>query len=189
MNDLLDTTTFFVISQKSVGRGRVEYMSFSFEIVKKSEEVDEEGNIRAPLARVGIIHTPHGDMETPAFITVGTKATVKSLTPEQVRDNVGAQAVLANTYHLYLQPGDEIVARHGGFGAMMNIKKDGKVMPTFTDSGGFQVFSLGQAIGHSVGKIATSKEISEIEAKSKSQLKREEKENNLQTIRRGGVSR
>ncbi len=138
-------------------------MSFSFEIVKKSEEVDGEGKLRAPLARAGIIHTPHGDIETPAFITVGTKATVKSLTPEQVSEYVGAQAVLANTYHLYLQPGDEIVAKHGGFGAMMNIKKDEKVMPTFTDSGGFQVFSLGQAMGHGVSKIATSSEISKRE--------------------------
>jgi queuine tRNA-ribosyltransferase len=139
-------------------------MSFSFEIIKKSDE--------AKLARAGIIHTPHGDIETPAFITVGTKATVKALTVEQIKDAVGAQCVLANTYHLYLQPGDELVAKHGGFAKMMNWTG-----PTFTDSGGFQVFSLGQAIGHGVGKIATSREISEVEAKSKSQLKREEKEN------------
>lgn len=140
-------------------------MSFSFEIIKKSDE--------AKLARVGIIHTPHGDVETPAFITVGTKATVKALTPEQVKDVVGAQCVLANTYHLYLQPGDELVARHGGFAKMM-----GWHGPTFTDSGGFQVFSLGQALGHGVSKIATSKEISEVEAKSKSQEKRDAKEEN-----------
>lgn len=138
-------------------------MSFSFEIVKKSEEVNEAGIMRAPLARAGIIHTAHGDIETPAFITVGTKATVKSLTPEQVRDYVGAQAVLANTYHLYLQPGDEIVKNHGGFGKMMNYQKEKKIMPTFTDSGGFQVFSLGQAMGHGVSKIATSEEISKRE--------------------------
>ncbi len=141
-------------------------MSFSFEIIKKSDE--------AKLARAGIIHTPHGDIETPAFITVGTKATVKSLTVEQIKDNVGAQCVLANTYHLYLQPGDELVAKHGGFAKMM-----GWMGPTFTDSGGFQVFSLGQAIGHGVSKIATSKEISEVEAKSKSQEKREAKEENV----------
>lgn len=131
--------------------------------------------------RAGIIHTPHGDILTPAFITVGTKATVKSLTPEDVRDHVGAQAVLANTYHLYLQPGDELVAKHGGFAKMMAwLKKlgfedvrsqqakdankpDQSPMPTFTDSGGFQVFSLGQAIGHGVSKIATSEEISKRE--------------------------
>lgn len=126
-------------------------MNFSFEIKKKSDE--------APLARVGIIHTPHGDVHTPSFITVGTKATVKSLTPEQVRDAVGAQAVLANTYHLYLEPGDEIVAKHGGFAKMM-----GWSGPSFTDSGGFQVFSLGQALGHGVSKIATSEEISKAES-------------------------
>ncbi len=127
-------------------------MSFSFKIEKKSSE--------ASLARAGTIHTPHGDIKTPAFITVGTKATVKSLTPELVRDSVGAQAVLANTYHLYLQPGDELVKSHGGLGKMM--RWDG---PTFTDSGGFQVFSLGQALGHGVSKIATSEEISKREVK------------------------
>jgi queuine tRNA-ribosyltransferase len=136
-------------------------MSFSFEITKKSDET--------PLARAGVIHTPHGDIETPAFITVGTKATVKSLTPEQIKDYVGAQAVLANTYHLYLEPGDELVAKHGGFAKMM-----GWHGPTVTDSGGFQVFSLGQALGHGVSKIATSEEISKREA--------EEEENNHEKL-------
>ncbi len=130
-------------------------MSFSFDIEKKSTEVN--------LARAGVIHTPHGDIQTPAFITVGTKATVKSLTPEDVSKYVGSQAVLANTYHLYLQPGDEIVSKHGGFAKMMNWQKDNKPLPTFTDSGGFQVFSLGQALGHGVSKIATSEEISKRE--------------------------
>ena len=128
-------------------------MSFSFEIKGKSEE--------APLARTGIIRTPHGDILTPAFIAVGTKATVKSLTPEEIKDYVGAQSVLANTYHLYLQPGEEIVKKHGGFAKMMGWQKDGKLLPTFTDSGGFQVFSLGQAFGEGVSKVATSEEISE----------------------------
>lgn len=133
-------------------------MSFSFEILKKSDE--------AKLARVGIIHTPHGDINTPAFITVGTKATVKALTVEQIRHAVGAQSVLANTYHLYLQPGDEVVKKHGGFAKMMNwTSENGEPMPTFTDSGGFQVFSLGQALGHGVSKIATSEEISKRETK------------------------
>lgn len=132
-------------------------MSFSFEIVKKSVE--------APLARTGIIHTPHGNIETPAFIPVGTKATVKSLTSEQVEEYIGAQAVLANTYHLYLQPGDDLVKAHGGFAKMMGWQNGGKLLPTFTDSGGFQVFSLGQALGHGVSKIATSEEISRREAR------------------------
>jgi len=147
-------------------------MSFSFEIIKKSDE--------SKLARAGIIHTPHGDIKTPAFITVGTKATVKSLTSEQVRDYVGAEAVLANTYHLYLQPGDEIVAKHGGFVKMMNWHG-----PSFTDSGGFQVFSLGQALGHGVSKIATSEEISKRESESNA---REETHEKLAKIDDDGVT-
>lgn len=89
------------------------------------------------LARTGIIHTPHGDIQTPAFIVVGTKATIKALTPEQVADT-GAQAVLANAYHLYLQPGHELIEAAGGLGRFMHWEG-----PTFTDSGGFQVLSLG----------------------------------------------
>lgn len=147
-------------------------MSFSFEIIKKLEGI--------PLMRAGIIHTPHGDIKTPAFITVGTKATVKSLTSEQVRDYVGAQAVLANTYHLYLQPGDDIVAKHGGFPKMMNWHG-----PTFTDSGGFQVFSLGHALGHGVSKIATSEEISKRESESNA---REETHEKLAKIDDDGVT-
>ncbi len=104
------------------------------------------------LARAGIIHTPHGDINTPAFIVVGTKATVKSLTMEQVK-TLGAQIVLSNTYHLYLAPGDELVKAAGGLAKFMNW--DG---PTFTDSGGFQVFSLGVAFGKGIGKVATEEE-------------------------------
>lgn len=90
-----------------------------------------------PLGRTGTIHTPHGDIHTPAFIPVGTRATVKTLTPEQIR-STGAQAVLGNAYHLYLQPGPDIVDEAGGIASFMNW--DG---PTYTDSGGFQVLSLG----------------------------------------------
>jgi queuine tRNA-ribosyltransferase len=115
--------------------------NFGFEIIKKSNE--------APLARVGVIHTPHGDIETPAFIPVGTKATVKSILPEDFVKYVKSEAVLANTYHLYLEPGPEIVKKHRGFQKMMNYAG-----PTFTDSGGFQVFSLGAAMGVGVSKIA-----------------------------------
>ncbi|MCS6712099.1 tRNA guanosine(34) transglycosylase Tgt [Brachybacterium sp. EF45031] len=88
-------------------------------------------------ARAGVITTPHGDIATPAFIPVGTKATVKAVLPEAVRD-LGAQAVLANAYHLYLQPGHDLVDEAGGLGAFMNWPG-----PTYTDSGGFQVMSLG----------------------------------------------
>jgi queuine tRNA-ribosyltransferase len=87
--------------------------------------------------RTGVITTPHGQIHTPAFIPVGTKGTVKSLLPETVRE-LGAQAVLSNAYHLYLQPGTEIVDSAGGLGSFMNWP-----LPTFTDSGGFQVLSLG----------------------------------------------
>nr|WP_242681360.1 tRNA guanosine(34) transglycosylase Tgt [Tessaracoccus sp. SD287] len=89
------------------------------------------------LGRTGVIHTPHGQIQTPAFVAVGTKATVKAVVPEAVSD-LGAQAVLANAYHLYLQPGADIVEAGGGLGRFMNWPG-----PTFTDSGGFQVMSLG----------------------------------------------
>ncbi|MDR0283431.1 MAG: tRNA guanosine(34) transglycosylase Tgt [Propionibacteriaceae bacterium] len=89
------------------------------------------------LGRTGVIATPHGGIRTPAFIVVGTQATVKGLTPEQIRD-VGAQAVLANAYHLYLQPGADLVDEAGGVAAFM-----GWSGPTVTDSGGFQVLSQG----------------------------------------------
>ncbi len=87
--------------------------------------------------RAGVIETPHGPIRTPAFIPVGTKATVKSVLPESMAD-LGAQAILANAYHLYLQPGSDIVDEAGGIGPFMNWPG-----PTFTDSGGFQVMSLG----------------------------------------------
>lgn len=119
---------------------------FSFTITKK---------LPGTLARTGEIHTPHGVILTPSFVTVGTKATVKALTPEQVKD-LGAQVVLANTYHLYLEPGDEIVAAHGGFPKMMNWHG-----PTMTDSGGFQVFSLGTAFDQKVSKLASVEQITD----------------------------
>ncbi|WP_394277089.1 tRNA-guanine transglycosylase, partial [Luteococcus sp.] len=81
------------------------------------------------VGRTGTISTPHGEIQTPAFIAVGTKATVKAVLPEAVKE-LGAQAVLANAYHLYLQPGSDLVDEAGGLGRFMNW--DG---PTFTDSG------------------------------------------------------
>lgn len=110
----------------------------SFSIQKK---------IEGHLGRAGTLKTPHGEIETPAFVTVGTKGTVKALTPEQVK-STGAQVVLANTYHLYLQPGDERIKQAGGLGKYMHW--DG---PTMTDSGGFQVFSLGAAFGKDTSKV------------------------------------
>ncbi|MEN9324501.1 MAG: hypothetical protein RL414_255 [Actinomycetota bacterium] len=102
--------------------------SFSYKEVK---------SLDGALGRAGEITTPHGVIQTPAFIPVGTKATVKSVLPESMKD-LGAQALLANAYHLYLQPGSDVVDEAGGVGKFMNWSG-----PTFTDSGGFQVLSLG----------------------------------------------
>lgn len=113
---------------------------------------DIEKNIDNKLGRAGILSTPHGKIETPAFVSVGTKATVKAMTPSQLQE-LGAQVVLANTYHLYLEPGDEVVRDGGGIGKYMNWTG-----PTMTDSGGFQVFSLGAAFGKGVTKVAKGEE-------------------------------
>lgn len=88
-------------------------------------------------ARAGVITTPHGEIHTPVFMPVGTQATVKTMTPEEVKE-IGAEIILGNTYHLYLRPSDELVAKFGGLHKFMNWDK-----PILTDSGGFQVFSLG----------------------------------------------
>ncbi len=109
---------------------------------------DINAKLKNGRGRAGVIHTAHGDIRTPAFIPVGTKATVKALSPEQVKDYVGADAVLANTYHLYLQPGTDILEKAGGIQKFMNWS-----LPTFTDSGGFQAFSLGAAFNGEGGKI------------------------------------
>lgn len=111
----------------------------------------------ASAARVGELVTPHGTIQTPAFVPVGTKAGVKGVLPEQLKA-IGAQVVLANTYHLYLQPGEDVVKKGGGLGTFMGWQKDGKALPTMTDSGGFQVFSLGAAFGRNITKIAKGEE-------------------------------
>lgn len=103
-------------------------------------------------ARVGELHTPHGVIETPNFIPVGTQATVKAVAPDRLK-SLGAQIVLANTYHLMLRPGSELIANLGGLHAFMNWDK-----PIMTDSGGFQVFSLGVALEHGVGKLLRDEE-------------------------------
>ena len=101
---------------------------FKFDLLKKSPECK---------ARLGVIHTNHGDIQTPIFMPVGTKATVKTMTPEELKD-IGAQIILGNTYHLYLRPGHELISEAGGLHRFMHWDK-----PILTDSGGFQVFSLG----------------------------------------------
>ena len=88
-------------------------------------------------ARLGRLHTPHGVIETPIFMPVGTQATVKAMTPEELKD-IGSQIILGNTYHLYMRQGHDLIERAGGLHKFMNWDK-----PILTDSGGFQVFSLG----------------------------------------------
>ena len=105
--------------------------------MQKPFSFDIHDRLPGTLARTGTIHTPHGDIKTPAFIVVGTRAAVRAMVPEQVKAT-GAQAVLGNAYHLYLQPGHKRVEAGGGLAKFMNWNG-----PTFTDSGGFQVLSLG----------------------------------------------
>jgi queuine tRNA-ribosyltransferase len=102
-------------------------MTFSFDLIKEDNRT---------AARVGMMHTPHGDIPTPVFAPVGTAATVKTMTPADLHE-LGARLILANTYHLYLRPGADLVAHMGGLHRFMGW--DG---PILTDSGGFQVFSL-----------------------------------------------
>lgn len=102
---------------------------------------------REGKARAGTLTTKHGVIETPAFVPVGTKANVKGVLPEALKE-LGAQVVLANTYHLYLQPGEEVVEGAGGVGKFMGYEG-----PTITDSGGFQVFSLGHGMQRKISRI------------------------------------
>ncbi|MBI2625754.1 tRNA guanosine(34) transglycosylase Tgt [Candidatus Parcubacteria bacterium] len=114
--------------------------SFSFRITHAD---------RNSRARAGVFRTPHGVIHTPAFIPVGTHASVRGLAPS-VLNQIGVEAVLANTYHLMLRPGADVVAKLGGLHEFMRWPG-----PIITDSGGFQAFSLGAAIEHGVGKIAS----------------------------------
>jgi len=98
------------------------------EILKESKQTK---------ARLGKLHTPHGTVDTPVFMPVGTQATVKAMTPEELKD-IGAQIILSNTYHLFLRPGHELIAEAGGLHKFMHWDR-----PILTDSGGYQVFSLG----------------------------------------------
>lgn len=121
----------------------------TFEILKR-----EPGT----LARAGVIHTPHGAIETPAFVAVGTRGTIKSLKPEDLERHVGLQMIISNTYHLFLQPGHELIRTAGGIHRFANWQ-----FPTMTDSGGFQVFSLGAAFGKGVTKFAKGEATEESE--------------------------
>jgi len=113
-----------------------------FEIIKKSKK---------SRARLGILKTPHGVIQTPTLVAVGTQATVKTLTSEEIPDTK-TQMVISNTYHLHLKPGEDIIQNAGGIHKFSNFKT-----PVMTDSGGFQVFSLGFGRDHGVGKILKEK--------------------------------
>lgn len=127
-----------------------------FKIIKKHSK---------SKARLGIIQTPHGKIQTPAFLPVATQATVKSLTPEDIK-KIGFEAILANTYHLYLQPGHKTIKKLGGLHKFMNWSG-----PLITDSGGFQVFSFGFALEHKIGKILKQRPLkNEIPKQQKSKL-------------------
>lgn len=116
---------------------------------KIEKEVKDGLGRPACAGRAGVLETTHGVIHTPAFVTVGTKATVKALTPEQIKD-LGAEVVLANTYHLYLDPGEKRIKNFGGLHKFMNWSG-----PIMTDSGGFQVFSLGAAYGKELSKVVS----------------------------------
>lgn len=103
-------------------------MAIRYELIKECKQTG---------ARLGKLHTPHGVINTPIFMPVGTLATVKAMTPEELKD-INAEIILSNTYHLYLRPGHELVKKAGGLHKFMNWDR-----PILTDSGGFQVFSLG----------------------------------------------
>ncbi|MEK7632038.1 MAG: tRNA guanosine(34) transglycosylase Tgt [Patescibacteria group bacterium] len=114
----------------------------SFRITKKSKRSN---------ARLGVLKTPHGTVQTPAFVAVATQGTVKALTHDQLR-LTDTQLAISNTFHLHLKPGEDVVAKHGGLHKFTKLP-----LPLMTDSGGFQVFSLGFGKDLKIGKIANGK--------------------------------
>ncbi len=115
----------------------------SFKIIKKDKK---------SKARAGIISTLHGDIQTPIFVPVGTNSSVKSVSPRDLKE-MGAEIILSNTYHLHLRPGEDLIKKFGGLSKWMSWQG-----PTMTDSGGFQVFSLGVGLEHGVGKLLREEE-------------------------------
>ena len=122
------------------------------------------GRDGARYGRTGIIHTPHGDIRTPAFVPVGTQAAMKAVLPEQMKD-LGAQCLLANAFHLFERPGEDVLDAAGGLARFMNW--DG---PTFTDSGGFQVMSLGVGFKKTLAMDVTGMKSDDIIAKGKERM-------------------
>ena len=110
---------------------------FEFKILKKSKS----------RARLGVISTPHGEIETPAFVPVATRGTIRTLDTREIED-VGSQLLICNTFHLHVAPGEKVVKKAGGIHGYMDWKR-----PLMTDSGGFQVYSLGFGRDHGIGKV------------------------------------
>lgn len=139
--------------------------AFSFEtITRLPNAADGKGRDGARYGRTGIIHTPHGDIRTPAFVPVGTQASMKAVLPEQMRD-LGAQCLLANAFHLFERPGEDVLDAAGGLAKFMNW--DG---PTFTDSGGFQVMSLGVGFKKTLAMDISGMKSDDVIAKGKERM-------------------
>ena len=139
--------------------------AFSFETITRLPDApDGKGIGGARYGRTGIIHTPHGDIRTPAFVPVGTQAAMKGVLPETMRE-LGAQCLLANAFHLFERPGEDVLDAAGGLARFMNWNG-----PTFTDSGGFQVLSLGAGFKKTLAMDVTDKKSDDVIAAGKERL-------------------
>ena len=139
--------------------------AFSFEqITRLPDAADGKGRGGARYGRTGIIHTPHGDIHTPAFVPVATQAAMKAVLPETMKD-LGAQCLLSNAFHLYERPGEQVLDEAGGLAKFMNWNG-----PTFTDSGGFQVLSLGAGFKKTLAMDVTGMKSDEVIAEGKERL-------------------
>jgi queuine tRNA-ribosyltransferase len=142
-----------------------ERSAFSFETTTRlSSSAEGKGRDGARYGRTGVIHTPHGDIATPAFVPVATQAAMKAVLPEEIKA-LGAQCMLSNAFHLFERPGEDILDEAGGLALFMNW--DG---PTFTDSGGFQVLSLGAGFKKTLAMDVTGMKSDDVIAEGKERL-------------------
>lgn len=142
-----------------------ERSAFSFETTTRlSSSAEGKGRDGARYGRTGVIHTPHGDIATPAFVPVATQAAMKAVLPEEIKA-LGAQCMLSNAFHLFERPGEDILDEAGGLARFMNW--DG---PTFTDSGGFQVLSLGAGFKKTLAMDVTGMKSDDVIAEGKERL-------------------
>ena len=139
--------------------------AFGFTVTRRLEPTaDGLGRNGVRHGRAGVIHTPHGDIRTPAFVPVATQATMKAMLPEQLV-GLGAQCTLANAFHLFERPGEDIIDEAGGLHTFMNWNG-----PTFTDSGGFQVMSLGAGFKKTLAMDVTGLKSDDVIAKGKERM-------------------